>query len=566
MTRRTVWGIAVRTSAVAWLAWAVGCSGNDHGHDHADDHGHEHADDHADHADDHGHAHEGDEHAHEGDEHADEGGGHDDHGHGAHDGASEVITRWGERTQLFVEFPALVVGEDSPFAAHLTRLQDHFAIDAGHVTVELSGGSAASERFEVAAPSVAGIFRPVVRPAHAGTRRVTLTLQSAAASESHDLGELTVFATRAEADAAAPEEAESPDEISYLLEQQWKVPFRVQAVRTMPIRPSVSAFARLVLPPDAASEVTAPRAGRVVAIGGRLPFVGETLDAGAPLFALSSSPGDGTLDTASLDLEVEQATIRVASAQREVDRLGPLVTQGVVAQRRLDEATSALAGAQAELRSARRRRGSFGQAQRVRGGADGLTIPSPIAGTLAELFVAPGAWVSSGDRLARVVDQDRLWLDVAVPEAYVGRLRRVSGAWFTLGETHLEVSREALVSIGTEIADDSRTLPVRFRIDNVRRELFAGATTEAHLIVDEPRVTTAVPYDALVEDAGADVVFVQLGGETFERRVVRLGERDGEWIEVLGGVTPDEWVVTRGAHSVKLAASSTAALGHGHAH
>jgi cobalt-zinc-cadmium efflux system membrane fusion protein len=499
----------------------------------------------------------------------DDGHGQDDaHGHGhAHEGASEVVTRWGATTQLFVEFPALVVGEDSPFAAHLTRLRDHAAIDSGTVVVELHGGAHPIERFTVEQPSVAGIFRPIVRPAHAGPRRVTLRLDSSAASEVHELGELTVFSTRSRADAAAREDEDPAGTISYLLEQQWKVPFGLARAQVRELRPNVPAFARLSSPPEAESIVTAQRDGRVNSIGGRFPRVGDEVEEGHVIFKLSTAPEEEG-DPASLDHAVREASIGVAAAQREVDRLAPLVEQGVVAQRRLDEANSALSIAESHLSSARRRKRSLGQSQLVGGRGDGLDVPSPIPGTVAEVLVAPGAWVTEGQPLARIVDRDQLWLDVSVPEAYVGALGKVSGAWFQLEgiEGALDVPGSALVSVGTEIDAQTRTLPVRFQIDNVGRELFAGMTTQAHLIVDAPQLSTAIPVEALVEDGGADVVYVQTGGESFERRMVELGIRDGDYIAVLDGVAPGEWVVARGAHSIKLASSSTAAIGHGHAH
>ncbi|MBK7153248.1 MAG: efflux RND transporter periplasmic adaptor subunit, partial [Sandaracinaceae bacterium] len=65
---------------------------------------------------------------------------------------------------------------------------------------------------------------------------------------------------------------------------------------------------------------------------------------------------------------------------------------------------------------------------------------------------------------------------------------------------------------------------------------------------------------------GMFVVFVQIEGEAFERRVVRLGARDAGYVEVLSGVLAGEHVVTIGAWSVKLAASSGAIPAHGHAH
>ena len=68
---------------------------------------------------------------------------HGDHPHPAPEPLErpiESITRWGEMTQLFVEFPVLVRGEQSPFAAHLTTLNDHQAVQDAQVTVTLSGG------------------------------------------------------------------------------------------------------------------------------------------------------------------------------------------------------------------------------------------------------------------------------------------------------------------------------------------------------------------------------------------------------------------------------------------
>jgi multidrug efflux pump subunit AcrA (membrane-fusion protein) len=59
---------------------------------------------------------------------------------------------------------------------------------------------------------------------------------------------------------------------------------------------------------------------------------------------------------------------------------------------------------------------------------------------------------------------------------------------------------------------------------------------------------------------------VQLGGETFEKRDLTLGIRDGDWVQVLSGVKEGERVVTKGAYAVKLASMSSAIPAHGHAH
>lgn len=532
-------GVVVMT-----LAW-IGCARqDDHGHSHGGSHGHPH-------------------HAQE--EHGHGGAGHGDHGHHGSEHASESVTKWGTQTQLFVEFPSLVTGEDSPFAAHLTRLSDHLALDSGLVTVELSGGNQPAEKFSVQGSTSPGIFRPVVRPAHAGFRTVTLRLESEHASETHTVGTFMVYASRAEADAAAPHEEGADGQISYLLEQQWQVPFGLANAYTRTMRPSVPAFAHIEQPHEAEVTIVAPRDGRVLTKGTSNVSLGAKVRAGDTLFRLTTTPQEGG-DPATLDLVVERARIQVDAAKREVDRLAPLVRQGIVPRKRLDAAMSALATSQAEAKSARRRRASLTQTQRVKGTQDALAVPTPISGVVAKVLVAPGSWVSKGDPLARIVDRSTLVLSVGVPEAYVERLGQVSGAWFPYKGETLDVSADALLSVGTRFDTSTRTLPVRFRLDNAKSQLFAGMKTLAHLITDVPRNVVAVPLSAVVDDGGTDVVYVQVGGETFERRPVQLGIRDGANVEIVSGVTAGEWVVSKGAYTVKLASTSTASIGHGHAH
>lgn len=505
----------------------------------------------------HDHAH--DDHAH--DDHAEEAG----HGHG-HDeeGMSHQVTRWGAKTQLFVEFPVLVKGEESAFAVHLTGLDDHQPVAQGKVTVILTAGDASPEQFVVEKASVPGIFRPLVTPKAAGKRQVVVRLETEEGPQAFDLGYFQVWESEALAKKNFHEHP--PEGISFTLENQWKMDFSTSAVTNRELRPSLEAFARLTLPSDAEALITAPRSGRVGAPGD-YPMVGKSVEVGEQLFVLSVGPQEDA-DFAGLEFALEAARIRVSSADREVKRLGPLVKDGIVPQKRLDEAMSTLAEARAALQSAQRRQGNIGGSQRVSGGRDGLRIPSPLSGQVAELFVASGEWVQAGQPIARVVNSRRLWLDAAIPQAYLSKVRNIQGVWFELpGYTDVfELDASTLMSVAAEVDIKSRTLPARFRVDNPDGRLFAGMTTNSRVVVDKPLKTLAVPRSALVFDAGMDVVFVQIAGEVFERRPVVRGIEDGDWIAITRGLEEGEHVVAIGAHTVKLASISSDEIGHGHAH
>jgi len=66
-----------------------------------------------------------------------------------------------------------------------------------------------------------------------------------------------------------------------------------------------------------------------------------------------------------------------------------------------------------------------------------------------------------------------------------------------------------------------------------------------------------------VEEDGRPIAFVQVGGETFQKRDLALGIRDGNWVQVLSGIAEGERVVTKGAYAVRLASVSSAIPAHG---
>ena len=76
----------------------------------------------------------------------------------------------------------------------------------------------------------------------------------------------------------------------------------------------------------------------------------------------------------------------------------------------------------------------------------------------------------------------------------------------------------------------------------------------------------AVSNETILDDNGTPVAYVQTGGETFLRRVLTLGVRDGTRTQVLAGLSLGEMVVTVGAYQVRLASLSGGDFAGGHTH
>jgi RND family efflux transporter MFP subunit len=183
----------------------------------------------------------------------------------------------------------------------------------------------------------------------------------------------------------------------------------------------------------------------------------------------------------------------------------------------------------------------------------------------------PGAYLREGDALFHVVNTDTLRLEVKIPEADIARLINPQGAWFTVDgydkPFQIDFTRgDRLIAMGNVIDPQTRTLPLIFEFRNTENLLRVGMFARAHVIIGEPRESIAVPVSAVQEHNGMSVVYVQHHEDAFERRVVALGIRDGDFVEVRKGIHADENVVAIGAYLIQLAASGPQEAGHGHAH
>jgi membrane fusion protein, heavy metal efflux system len=93
-----------------------------------------------------------------------------------------------------------------------------------------------------------------------------------------------------------------------------------------------------------------------------------------------------------------------------------------------------------------------------------------------------------------------------------------------------------------------------------------GATARVEIGTAERLGGVVIPASAVLEEDGRPIAYVQPEGETFERRDLRIGGREGDRVLVLDGIRAGERVVTGAPYQVRLASLSTAVPAEGHAH
>jgi multidrug efflux pump subunit AcrA (membrane-fusion protein) len=123
-----------------------------------------------------------------------------------------------------------------------------------------------------------------------------------------------------------------------------------------------------------------------------------------------------------------------------------------------------------------------------------------------------------------------------------------------------------LVSSGAVVDPRSRTVPVIYEVENAGGQVRVGSTATVALRTGRPQRGVVVPSTAILEEDGRPIAYVQVEGETFERRDLTLGGAESGMTLVTGGIQAGERVVTGAAYQVRLASLSTAVPAHGHEH
>lgn len=488
----------------------------------------------------------------------------DDHAHGedthAHDDESVLIyTHYTELTELFVEFPPLVVGQASRFAAHVTTLSDYRPLTSGIVDVVLEQNGATVARFRVRQPTRDGLFTPTATPRDAGDFDLALEVSGDFGTARHDLGEITVFSSPEEVhtDQLPPE-----GDIVYLKEQQWAGQFATELATVRDMRESWPGFGTISAPPGKSAIISAPTDATVAVQN--LVSPGATVAAGqvmARLIPRSAMSGDINALTTTL---VQQQS-RGSLAQAELNRVRELVESGALPRRRLEQALAELDVAQSDIALTRSRL----QYQQLPDTEQGVELRAPVSGTVLTSTVMPGSFVAQGEELFKIVDSEARWLTVQVPERFAARATDIYGVWLQQQDTVVTLTPEEgsqVIQGITAIDPLTRTATVILGFDAMPGLGMVGQRHAVNVISGMSRPMITVPASALINEDGRQVVYIQTGGETFMRRPVEVGTRDGAHISILAGVTEGDRVVSQGAYYIRLAAAGTSEIGHGHAH
>jgi RND family efflux transporter MFP subunit len=176
---------------------------------------------------------------------------------------------------------------------------------------------------------------------------------------------------------------------------------------------------------------------------------------------------------------------------------------------------------------------------------ENTTIRAAIGGIIADTYVSVGEQVGMGSKIALIVDTSRLKVRVLLPEGTAVRHR--AGDKVTVSSdlfpSRSFVGRIASVSVR---GDETHSFPTEVTLlGDAASELRAGMSARLLFGGNADRKALLIPRAAIIGSIRDPEVFVVVNGVA-TRRGIKVGEEYGTDIEVLGGLTATDKLVTGG--------------------
>lgn len=176
-----------------------------------------------------------------------------------------------------------------------------------------------------------------------------------------------------------------------------------------------------------------------------------------------------------------------------------------------------------------------------------VTFESPTDGHVTATTVYAGAAVMAGDRVMRIANNHRLWLDARVPARDVSRVENGARVTAEVDAWPGETFEGHVLFLHPHLDDATRTALVRAEIDNSRGKLREGQWASVSIESTTRADALVVSREVLIDTGRRHVAFVSAGGGRFEPRDVTVGlAGDDGLVEVTSGLADGEEVVASG--------------------
>jgi Cu(I)/Ag(I) efflux system membrane fusion protein len=181
--------------------------------------------------------------------------------------------------------------------------------------------------------------------------------------------------------------------------------------------------------------------------------------------------------------------------------------------------------------------------ERERAASTRLTLTSPVAGTVLERGVVEGQYVGPDTPLFSIADLSRVWVLADVYEMDFTRVAAGDPARFTADALPGQSFEGRIGFVYPTVSSETRTVKARMELDNPGDRLRPGMYGRV-AVTTRGAPALVAPEEAVVNAGENAYAFIAHAGGHFEPRLVTVGAREGDRVQILSGLAAGDTVVS----------------------
>lgn len=175
-------------------------------------------------------------------------------------------------------------------------------------------------------------------------------------------------------------------------------------------------------------------------------------------------------------------------------------------------------------------------------------MTAPLSGIVLSRNVAVGDMADQQD-LFVISDLSQVWAELHVFPKDAGRVA-VGQKVHVTGTGGTPEGEGTIIGLPPAAESATQTVIARVALDNANSQWRTGMTITGEVTVAEKKVPLSVKNAGLQRFRDFTVVFAKVS-DTYEVRMLELGQTDGETTEVLSGIKPDQEYVSENSFLIK---------------
>jgi membrane fusion protein (multidrug efflux system) len=252
-------------------------------------------------------------------------------------------------------------------------------------------------------------------------------------------------------------------------------------------------------------------------------------------------------DTSSEEAQLIGANAQVTLSRTELERAAKMLAGRIISQSDYDKATATYWQARSQV-------------DNIRATIAKKTLRAPFSGRVGIRQVNLGQILREGDPVVTLQSLDPIYTDFTLPQQELARLRLGLPVRVTCDALPGRGVNGHITAVNPLVDADTRSLKLQATLVNHGERLRPGMFVQVAVGLPASRKVITVPATSVLYAPYGDSVFKveagKVGGKVLRQEFVRLGEKRGDFVAVLSGLTAGETIVSTGVFKLRSGQSA----------